>query len=868
MNKKYIILLALIIGVGSLHAQSLRRFKSKATEAFIAKDYSRALEYYQMIINDAEDETAENYYNAAEAAREFRVYGEAEKYYRHVLSDTSASSTYQLTNFHMGTVLKSQGRYDEAKRYYQMFIDTNASFVGESFTTKAQKEINDCEWAMTLTESGGEITQLDSTINTPNSEFSPILLGNDLYFSSVRYKTDNEHNPTAPLTRIFVSKDSQLGQQVSEDFNEDLMHSAHATFNQDASRIYYTICSSTNALDVKCKIYYREKNDDKWGARVALSDSINQEEYTATQPNLGFDKSTGKEILFFVSDRPVDANDTEKDLNIWCSFREGDSFGAPAYIANVNTAEDDVTPFFDSKSQTLYFSSNGRQNMGGFDIYAISRYGDGWESINHMGVPINSSYDDLYYSLNSEGTKAYLSSNREGATCDDENGLCGCNDIFEVPRKIDIKVLTYCALDGEPLMGTTVSFDDLTSSSSQDLKTNDNSNEYKYTGEFGFNYSTKAVKDGFVPGSLDFTTHSSDDWDGSTKEIKLYLTPEANLNVAIYDQSNEGNPIKGANIELVWVRVPAKPEERELFEEETSLGSQKDASKVDYNFDLVEMKKKIDSLEMSDKTEKVGYLRIKVSKFGYSPVVSDHITFTKDDIQCKPISLNEKLKICKALPEPTKLYFFNDEPTLGSYKESYKERRKEPYSKRRTNPNTAWSYEDAYKSLTSTEIRADFDLYLSGAKHSTEVSKNGIFYKEVEEGMEMLDSITNLLLTDTAYLGNKEVRIIVRGFASPRAKSDYNTYLTCRRIMSIENYFREKGLLDAYPGQIVFLPDSNGEEESDPFVADEKLGPIESIYYTNASRERRVEIEWILTGPDACPKEEGKKREDYKDKCN
>lgn len=805
MNKKHIILLALIIGAGSLNAQSLRRFKTKATEAFVAKDYSRALEYYQMIINEAEDETAENYYNAAEAAREFRIYGEAEKYYRQVLSDSAAAATYQLTNYHLGSVLKNQGRYEEAKYYYQHFLDKNVAFVSESFTAKAQKEISDCDWAMTLQESGETVIQMDSTVNTPNSEFSPILLGNDLYFSSVRYKTDANHNPKAPLTRIYVSKDSQLGQQIDEDFNEDLMHSADATFNQDASRVYYTICSSINAVEVRCKIYYREKNGDKWGNRVALSNTINQEGFTATQPNIGFDKSTGKEVLFFVSDRPVDANDTQKDLNIWCSFREGDYFGQPAYIANVNTNEDDVTPFFDTESQTLYFSSNGRQNMGGFDIYAANRYGDGWEAVNHLGTPINSSYDDLYYSLNSEGTVAYLSSNRKGATCDDENGLCGCNDIFEVAQ-IKIKVLTFNAITKEPLFGTTVTLEELKTQTSRPQSKPDDY-KYDYSGRFNLEYKVDATLEGWVFDDSLFNTMNVQG--GSVIEIPLYLTPAVELDALTFNKIT-GKPLAGVKVELYEV-------ENDLYEEYDSLTAQEDRLSVQYNY----------GLNFGKKYMVVG------SKDGYS---RDTFYVTTQGIPVVPTKLLDKLYLCKTPPGPdlVKLYFYNDEP-----------------DRRTRKTTTNWSYTRALDSYLS--LRQDFTVAF--AYDPEELSKIEKFFEEdVKGGYRDLEEFTRLL--KNSYLDQMNegdtLVVIIKGYASPRANSDYNKNLTKRRIKSIENYFNTHELLPKYAGRILVEEEANGEEKAPSGIIDDIADRKNSIFSVAASRERRVEIVRILVAPDSC----------------
>ena len=805
MNKKYIILLALIIGVGSLNAQSLKRFKSKAVEAFDAKDYSRALEYYQMIINEAEDETSENYYKAAESAREFRIYGEAEKYYRHVLLDTAATSSYQLTNYHLGSVLKNQGRYDEAKRYFQMFLDKNASYVNEAFTVKAHKEINDCVWAMKLEESGAIVNQMDSTINTPNSEFSPILLGDDLYFSSVRYKTNKDYLPETPLTRIYISKNSTLGQQISEDFNEDLMHSAHATFNANASRVYYTICSSINATEVQCKIYYREKSEEKWGKRVVLSSGINQEGYTATQPNIGFDKTTGKEVLFFVSDRPVDANDTDKDLNIWCSFRDGDYFGEPAYIANVNTPDDDVTPFFNSDSQTLYFSSNGRQNMGGFDIYSSDRYGDGWESVQHMGTPLNSSYDDLYYSLNAEGTHAYLSSNRKGATCDQENNLCGCNDIYEIPQ-IKIKVLTYNKITGDPLFGTTVTLEEL---KSKVLKpqSKDDSNEYNYPGAFNLEYQVDAKLDGWIFDDSLFNTMNVKG--GSVIEIPLYLTPAVELDALTFNKIT-GEPLAGVKVELYEVG-------NDLYEEYDSLTAQEDWQSVQYNY----------GLNFGKKYMVVG------SKDGYS---RDTFFVTTKGIPVEPTKLLDKLYLCKTPPGPdlVKLYFYNDEP-----------------NRRTRKPTTDWSYTRALESYLS--LRQDFTVAF--AYDPEELAKIEKFFEvDVKGGYKDLEEFVRILKYD--YLDQMEqgdtLKVIIRGFASPRAKSDYNINLTKRRIMSIENYFNTHELLPKYAGRIIVEEEPNGEEKAPSGIIDDIADRKNSIFSVAASKERRVEIVRILVAKDAC----------------
>lgn len=805
MNKKLLLLLGLIIGVASLNAQSLKRFKSKATQALEAKDFSRALEYYELILNEADDETFENYYNAAEAAREFRIYNLSEQYYRQILADSAAQSQFQLTNFHLGSVLKNQGRYDEAKQHFQKFLDNNASFVSEKYTAKANKEISDCIWAKEIPDNGARITQLDTTVNTPNSEFSPILLGDELYYSSVRYNTDKENMPETPLTRIYISKESQLGQQISEDFNEDLMHSAHATFNDDASRVYYTICSSVNATDVKCKIYYREKSNDKWGKRVELSDKINSDEYTTTQPSVGFDKYTGKEVLFFASDRPVEGSEAEKNMNIWCAYLEGDSFGDPFQVAEINTDGGDITPFFHTESQTLFFSSQGRQNMGGFDIYSATKGLKGWSEVEHMGAPLNSSYDDVYYSLNTDGTMAYISSNRDGAMCDDENGQCACNDIYEIPQ-IKIKVLTYNKLTGEPLFGTEVSLENLKTEISKS-QSKEADYRYDYAANFDIEYLVDATLENWIPDDSTFTTNNMEG--GSVIEIPLYLTPAVDLDALVFNKIT-GDPLPGAKVEIFEVA-------EELYLEDDLLGFQQSPESVEYNFGLNFFKK---------------YMVVGSNGVGWS---RDTFFVTTQDIPVIPTHLEDRLLLCKTPPGPglISLYFYNDEP-----------------NRRTRSPNTEWTYTDAFDSYIS--LRQEFNVAF--AYDPEELSNIERFFEEdVRGGYKDLQDFTDLLKTYLDQLKDDEkLQVVIRGYASPRAKSDYNYNLTQRRIMSIENYFNDEEILPGYAGRIEIIEEPNGEDKAPSGIEDDIADRKNSIYSRAASRERRVEIIRILIAPDAC----------------
>ena len=93
------------------------------------------------------------------------------------------------------------------------------------------------------------------------------------------------------------------------------------------------------------------------------------------------------------------------------------------HLHSVNTAMDDISPFYDQFTKRLYFSSNGYPGLGGFDIFYTSQDSlSQWRTPQNMMRPLNSHADDVFYrkaqgeSLSDESERGYLISNREGTT--------------------------------------------------------------------------------------------------------------------------------------------------------------------------------------------------------------------------------------------------------------------------------------------------------------------------------------------------------------------------------------------------------------------------------------------------------------------
>src|SRR4030043_505633 len=90
----------------------------------------------------------------------------------------------------------------------------------------------------------------------------------------------------------------------------------------------------------------------------------------------------------------------------------------------INTVGDEMTPFYDIPTHTMYFSSTGLPGMGGLDIFTAFGERRKWTNIRNAGYPLNSSYDDLYFTVSRSGEDGFFVSNRPGGSSFSDETCC------------------------------------------------------------------------------------------------------------------------------------------------------------------------------------------------------------------------------------------------------------------------------------------------------------------------------------------------------------------------------------------------------------------------------------------------------------
>ncbi len=428
-------LLCFLLGT-SLYSQSIKQYLKLGSEATVKKDYSSAAQYYnQVILIDSSkikyqllfaDASRLNYDNDVSLHWYLKIYKK------------DNGKTFKEVPFHIATLLKGTGKYKDAKKYFDKYYKKQRNSKDKEkarLAAKAKQEFESCDIAQVLVKNPVDVKviHLDSAVNSKVSEYAPFEYDSLLYFSSLR---DKSHTDAAGVgfNKLYTAKKSAKKQnkflrakELDSLFNKSAIHNANTSFNADFTKVFVSRCGALNASQYRCEIYVSDFKNGHWTELQKLPSLINVSGSNTTQPCLS--EINGKQVLFFSSDRTAG----EGAMDIWYAFMNYDgTFGTPINAGKkINTIEDDITPWFVKENKTLYFSSTWHKGLGNFDIFTSEFKDNAFTDAQNIGYPINSSYNDIYYSVNSKKDRAYISSNRLGSYFEDKPNCC--NDIYSFP---------------------------------------------------------------------------------------------------------------------------------------------------------------------------------------------------------------------------------------------------------------------------------------------------------------------------------------------------------------------------------------------------------------------------------------------------
>lgn len=394
------------------------------------KDWLSAAQYYNRLYYRDSSEVSVQY-NYAEASRLNFDLDVAYRLYLKV-SKLDNGKKYPLCFYWIGQILKNKGEYKDAKKWFTKFskFKKGKSKVNyDYYITKSKLEIEACDLALYLIKNPlkQKVEHLDTAINSKVSEYAAFESDSTLYFSSLKNPSRRDAN-AVNLNKIYKSEMRKMKWQkvkaLDTAINATYLHNANTCFSDDYKQMIVSRCKAKNATEYVCELYAGNYVNNKWQSLERMPAPINLSGVNTTQPSFGM--INGQTALFFASNR----SGGEGGLDIWYCIKNADgTFEAPVNCGKkINTADDEITPWFVNERNTLFFSSTYHKGLGGFDIFKSEFINNEFSEPQNAGYPINSSYNDIYYSVNKTRDRAYISSNRVGSYF--ENKLNCCNDIY------------------------------------------------------------------------------------------------------------------------------------------------------------------------------------------------------------------------------------------------------------------------------------------------------------------------------------------------------------------------------------------------------------------------------------------------------
>ena len=422
--------------------------------------YFNAVDYYQDLKRG--DERNPFYtYIIGECYAKTRDYVPASHYFVEVYY--LDKKDYPRSAYYAAQMFKQQGEYKQAITWFKQFLADNKKTTStanqadpyhrliaqkemKDMKKAAQVEIDGCEMAMISIKDPQPVNIFNCgpNVNSSYTELSPYPLGDTaLLFATVNkngVQVVPDNSEAHPPREHFMIAQKQPGYVDSFQWPMPFYdggfdghnigpETGNGCYSPGGNRFYYTKCSVGDSFIFTCKIYYSEFQQFNWGPSLEVGGNVNEEGSSNTMPFVA--KVGKKEVLYFASNRKLQSRG---GYDIWYSIidpRNG-TFRRPQNCGKqINTKLDEVTPYYDTRVNKLYFASNGKKSFGGFDIYSADGGPSRYQKVQNMGYPINTSADEFYFIKDPIGKPdAYVVSNRIGSIAL-KNPTC-CNDIWRI----------------------------------------------------------------------------------------------------------------------------------------------------------------------------------------------------------------------------------------------------------------------------------------------------------------------------------------------------------------------------------------------------------------------------------------------------
>jgi hypothetical protein len=417
--------------------EELRNNFYDAESWILFEAYQDALPLYQQLLREYPDNSNFRYRigqcyinipgekNKAVSYLEAAIKNINPKYKEGKFNETGApyDALYYLANAYRIT-----NQLDKAIRAYELFRKNLNPEVYD--TTIVKLQIQSCLNAKELMKMPLFVKEknIGNVINGDNNEFNPVISDKEdllvfsrsqAFYDALLYSTKVNGQWTEPQNMNELLK-----------VDRDLFPTS---LSKDGKELYLYSSADYDGI-----IYTSRFENGTWSPLVKLNENINTK-YWESHATVSHDNKK----LYFTSNR----KGTYGGLDIYISNRDSTGDWGPAVNLGpvINTPYNEESPFLSDDDKTLFFSSRGHFNMGGYDIFYSTLLANGeWSIPLNVGYPLNSTDDDVFFKPLNKGYEGYLAKEKTGGF--------GKQDIYRIeifsndhPRKFFVRGMVKVA---------------------------------------------------------------------------------------------------------------------------------------------------------------------------------------------------------------------------------------------------------------------------------------------------------------------------------------------------------------------------------------------------------------------------------------
>jgi hypothetical protein len=301
------------------------------------------------------------------------------------------------TLFYLATAYRVNYKFDKAKETFIKYSGTllpddheNLDFI--------KHEIEVCDMAKELIANPVSFTEenIGELFNDEKSNFNPVISADNKSFA---YMVSLKFYDAVMFSRFINGKWTppvNITPELQSDGDFYI-----SCLSADGKLIFLSRDDNYNS-----DIYSSSFNGDSWTKIVSLNKNIN----TKYWESHGYISEDGEQLIF-ASDRPGGFG----GLDLYLSHKVNGDWGEAVNLGpEINTQFNEDRPFLINKAKTLFFSSQGHENIGGYDLFRSDMQSNGlWSKPKNLGYPLNTPDDNVFFMPVGDGKSGYYSIMKE-----------------------------------------------------------------------------------------------------------------------------------------------------------------------------------------------------------------------------------------------------------------------------------------------------------------------------------------------------------------------------------------------------------------------------------------------------------------------